>query len=133
VDRARRIFVVDDEKIIADTLTAILNARGYQASAFYTAGTVLQVALDSRPDLLITDVALDPDSINGIDLATYLERIYPDLRVLLVSGHIGTGELLQQAQREGHDFPLLSKPVPPEELLRMVAELVSDLAQGQTR
>jgi FixJ family two-component response regulator len=38
---AKRVFVVDDDKCIADTLAVILRNPGYQATAFYTAPSAL--------------------------------------------------------------------------------------------
>ena len=43
---AKRIFVVDDEKTIADTLAVILRKSGYEASAFYNAQSALERRLN---------------------------------------------------------------------------------------
>jgi hypothetical protein len=44
-------------------------------------------------------------------------------KVLLFSGQAATADLLANAQKQGCDFPLLSKPVHPEDLLKKVAEI----------
>lgn len=120
------ILVVDDERIIADTLAQILRLNGCNARALYTAAGAL-MALDHPPDLLILDVALDPDSINGIDVAIYYERECPDCRVLLISGHAASSDLLANARAGGHDFRMLQKPVHPDDLLRIVEEMLPHL------
>jgi DNA-binding NtrC family response regulator len=45
----KRIFVVDDERIIADSLATILNSSGYETSAFYDAESAL---LGPNPTLM---------------------------------------------------------------------------------
>lgn len=114
------VLVVDDESVIADTLTEILTRSGYAAQAAYDGPEAMEIALLNPPELLITDVSLP--GMSGIELAIKLRRIFPDCRVLLFSGHASAGEQLANAHRSGHMFPLLSKPVHPKELLTRVAE-----------
>jgi CheY-like chemotaxis protein len=115
-----RILVVDDESAISDTLTEILCRSGYPAVAAYDGNAALEIALLSPPEMLITDVVLP--GMNGVELATTIKRIYPDCKVLLFSGQATTSDLLTKARREGHSFTLLSKPVPPRDLLAIVAD-----------
>jgi DNA-binding NtrC family response regulator len=133
--RTPRIFVVDDERLIAGTLAEILRLNGYDAVPMYTSTAALdRLAEDDCPDLLITDVALDQDSINGIDLAIYYERDCPRCRVLLISGHANTAALHARARDTGHAFPLLQKPIRPESLLETVSGLLAGLQdRGELR
>ena len=70
--------------------------------------------------MLITDVVLP--GMNGIKLATTIKRVFPDCKILLFSGQASTKDLLAGAGREGARFTLLNKPVPPTDLVAMVAE-----------
>ncbi len=115
-----RVLVVDDECLIADTLAKVLTLSGYAAIAAYDADDALETALQSPPELLITDVALP--GMNGIHLAITMKRIFPECKILLFSGQASTVDLMAAARREGHRFTLLNKPVPPQDLVAMVAE-----------
>jgi CheY-like chemotaxis protein len=119
VERRQRVLVVDDESIIADTITKILSLSGYAATAAYDGNEALESALLAPPHLLLTDVVLP--GMNGIELAQTVRRVYPDCKILLFSGQASTIDLLTSAHRAGHRFTLLSKPIPPEELLAQVA------------
>src|SRR4051794_36129328 len=77
-------LVVDDEHLIADTLVAILRAKGFAPFAAYDAETALEMSRVVFPELLISDVVMP--GMNGIDLAVKLTRELPDCRVLLFSG-----------------------------------------------
>jgi CheY-like chemotaxis protein len=114
------ILVVDDGSVIADTLSQILTSSGYAAMPVYDAEEALETALLMPPEMLISDVMLP--GMSGIDLAIKMRRIFPDCRILLFSGQAATGNLVISAARAGNQFPLLTKPVHPTELLRHVAE-----------
>ena len=114
-------FVVDDEPIIAFTLMMILNKNSYEAVAFTEPLVALRAAEVRSPDLLITDLAMP--ELNGIDLAIRFKAICPLAKVLLFSGAHSTSDRIEEAKREGFEFPILPKPVHPTELLAMLKQL----------
>lgn len=106
---APRVFVVDDEHVVATTLAAILRLHGYCAISFTSPIEALAAAQSRAPDLLISDVMM-PD-ISGIDLAIQIRAECPECKVLLFSGQAATRDLPEDARRKGHDSQLLQKPV----------------------
>jgi CheY-like chemotaxis protein len=125
------ILVVDDESIIADTMSEILSRSGYLAMTAYDAEEALETALLSPPELLITDVMLP--GMSGIELAITMRRIFPDCKILLCSGQMIARDLLAAARNDGHQFTLLTKPVHPKEILARVAECVSQLQSAPSK
>ena len=125
------ILVVDDESIIADTMSEILSRSGYLAMTAYDAEEALETALLSPPELLITDVMLP--GMSGIELAITMRRIFPDCKILLCSGQMIARDLLATARNEGHQFTLLTKPVHTKEILAKVAECVSQLQNSPSK
>jgi|ERR1700683_5399428 DNA-binding NtrC family response regulator len=115
------IYVVDDEPVIASTLAAILNASGFQATAFTDPETALETSKSVKPSLLLTDVVMP--EMNGIDLAIQFKSVCPDCKVLLFSGQAATSDLMDSASIAGHDFELLAKPVHPTDLLAAIRNL----------
>jgi CheY-like chemotaxis protein len=110
-----KILVVDDERVIADTLAIILNQSGFDASAVYTGTGAVEHAREHKPDLIISDVIM-PD-MNGIEAAIKIREILPGCKILLFSGQAATADLLEKARLEGHEFEILAKPVHPQDLL----------------
>jgi DNA-binding response OmpR family regulator len=117
-------FVVDDEEVIASTLALILQSSGFDAVAFTQPLKALAAAETRCPDFLITDVMMPV--LNGVDLAVQFKAIYPQCRVLLFSGAISTGHLLDDARVQGHEFHILAKPVHPSELLNKLKQMGLD-------
>jgi DNA-binding NtrC family response regulator len=117
-------FVVDDEHAISSTITMILNLSGYYASPFFSAEEAISAAARSGPpDILITDVFLP--GMNGSDLAIHFKAQYPKCKTLLISGQTATADLLSKAREEGHEFPILAKPIPPEHLIAAIASVIT--------
>lgn len=114
----RRVLVVDDESIIADSLATILNRSGYEAQAVYSGESAIESARASSPDALICDVILR--GMTGIEAAVRITRMLPACRVILFSGQAVTSDLLERARAQGHNFELISKPVHPQVLLDLL-------------
>lgn len=113
-----RIFVVDDEFIIASTLATILQRNGFDAAYYTDPLKALEDARAQAPNLLITDVMMP--GLSGIDLAIALKEDCPGCKVLLFSGQAATANLLQASRDKGYDFELLSKPIHPTEFLKKI-------------
>jgi DNA-binding NtrC family response regulator len=118
----RKILIVDDEAAVADSLRLIFLNRGYEVRGVYSAEQAIEVLAEWRPDLAIVDVMLP--QMNGIQLAGILKGNYPECRILLMSGHPGTAELLNDAQQRGSSFEVLAKPLHPTFILDMVSGLL---------
>lgn len=111
-----KVLVVDDERIIADTLAMILNQSGFEAHAVYSGEKAVEQAGVFQPQMLITDVIMA--DLNGIDAAIQIRAILPEVKVLLFSGQAATADLLEKARNQGYEFEILAKPVHPQDLLK---------------
>ncbi len=110
-----KVLVVDDERVIADTLAMILNQSGFDARAVYSGEKAVEMASTFTPDMLITDVIMT--DLNGIDAAIMIRSILPKIKILLFSGQAATADLLEKARANGYEFEILAKPVHPQDLL----------------
>jgi FixJ family two-component response regulator len=118
------VFVVDDEKLIAETLVAILNRAGFIALAFVDPRRALASARGTLPDFLISDVMMP--GMTGVELGLRLREIARGCRVLLFSGR-PAGDLCEIAKNKGmEDFELLFKPMHPSELLKRLHTAVPE-------
>jgi DNA-binding NtrC family response regulator len=122
--KEQTIFVVDDEFVIAQTVTMILQRAGYEARPFSEPKAALDAVADGSPDLLLTDMAMP--EMNGIDLATRMQVLRPSCKVLVFSGQPSSPALVAKAQNEGHHFSFVSKPVHPSQLLEKIEHVMTD-------
>jgi CheY-like chemotaxis protein len=124
----RKILVVDDEAAVADSLQLIFSIRGYEARVAYSAEQAIEVLSEWEPHLALLDVMLP--QMNGIELAGILKGNYPSCRILLISGHPGTSDLLSDADAHGSSFEILAKPLHPKFILDIVSNLLPAAPNG---
>jgi CheY-like chemotaxis protein len=117
------VLIVDDEKVIADTLSIILTHAGFITMTAYDGISALRIANAIAPALLISDVVMP--GISGVELAIMLTQSMPDLKVLLFSGQASTVDLLAKARRSGHHFTALTKPIHPTDMLKRISECLA--------
>jgi CheY-like chemotaxis protein len=93
-----RVLIVDDEKIVADTLAMILSEHGFEALAVYSGESAISTAITMKPDLLISDLVMR--GLDGIDTAVQIRAMMPDCKVILHSGHVDMANLLLRDRLE---------------------------------
>jgi CheY-like chemotaxis protein len=118
------VLIVDDEKIVAESMAEIFRLSGHQATFATSAAEALAMARHSKPQLLITDVVMPGET--GIELAIKIISEAPSCKILLMSGQAETTNLLERAQHHGHSFEILAKPVWPPDLLHRAERIVGE-------
>ena len=120
----RRILVVDDDHLVADTLTLVFGKTGFDARACYAAETAIPCARSFRPDLLLCDVTLP--GADGYSLVRDISREHPSCQVLIFTGTRPTAEDIEHHSRNLPRPPaVLTKPCQPAELLREVNAILA--------
>ena len=110
----QRVLVVDDERLIADTVAAILNVNGFEAIKAYNGEEALESARKFKPDIVLSDVLMP--RMSGVELGIKIRVEFPGTRIFLFSGQAATSGLTRKAKDDGYTFELL-KPIHPEELV----------------
>ena len=118
------IVVVDDESLVTDSLTFLLESEGHTVHAASNGREALDLVARVRPVLLITDLMMPV--MSGLELAARLradETSGARLPIILCSAVPHAIE-----EKDRHLFAVvLRKPYPPAELIRVVARY-SELA-----
>ena len=123
------ILIVDDERDIRSLLSMTLEDEGYSTLLASNATEARTALLTHPPKLAILDIWMRDSDMDGIELLEWVKSIYPDLPVLMISGH-GTIETAVQAIRLGaYDF--LEKPFKETRLLLMVERALDNARLAQ--
>ena len=116
---ATDILIVDDERDIRSLVSMTLEDEGYATKQAAGAAEARNLLLSEPPKLAILDIWMRDSDMDGLELLEWSKSIYPDLPILMISGH-GTIETAVQAIRNGaYDF--IEKPFKEERLLMMVS------------
>ena len=112
------ILVVDDDRAIRTLVQGLLEREGYKTLVADSAEEALALFPEHQESvaLLVTDMVMA--GIQGTELARQLQRIKPNLPVLVVSACRG------QFDEALEGFPCLSKPFTIRELVGRVGELL---------
>lgn len=112
------ILVVDDEEIIRDFLSEVL--EDYQVTVACDGDEAIE-KLRSRPyDLVITDLRMP--RIPGEEVVKFARDTYPGAKVVVISGYSSLSTVSQSVHNGACAF--LSKPFSIKELLQTVSNAI---------
>ncbi len=118
-DLSRTILIVEDNNIIRDQIVAILEMSGYIAMAAANGSDGLRLACQSRPALIISDVAMP--ELNGLDMLRNIRQNpeFDHTPVVLLSAMIATEDIRKGLELGASDY--LTKPFRITDLLQVVS------------
>ena len=112
------ILVVDDERDIRSLISLTLEDEGFVTVEASNAKQAREVLVSRPPSCVILDIWMRDSDMDGLELLSWTRSLYPDLPIVMISGH-GTIETAVQALRVGaYDF--IEKPFKAERLLLTV-------------
>ncbi len=118
--RGSRILVVDDEKLIRESLVECLVAEGMVAIDAASGEEAVELAGRKDFDLVLCDLQLP--GISGIDTLEKLLRLDPGLMVLLMTAYGTVDTAVSAFQRGAQDY--LVKPIQLDELFGKLCRLI---------
>ncbi len=110
------ICIVDDQPFICSTVAGILEDEGYQVSVFSDAESFWQRLDAVEPALVLLDIWLP--GIDGLELLKRLHDRFPELPIIMMSGHAGIETAVTAIKAGASDF--MEKPLHLEVLLDKV-------------
>jgi two-component system nitrogen regulation response regulator NtrX len=112
------ILIVDDERDIRELIADILEDEGYGTRLAGNSDDAMSAIRDQQPALLILDIWLKDSNMDGIDILKVVKREYPEVPVVIISGH-GNIEIAVAAIKQGaYDF--IEKPFNIDQLMVVI-------------
>jgi len=115
----KKILVVDDERVLAETIGYNLRREGYAAIAAHDGQEALQVARREKPDAIILDVMLP--KLDGFDVCRTLRQETP-VPILMLTAREDEIDKVLGLEIGADDY--LTKPFSMRELLARVKALL---------
>jgi len=105
----KRVLVVDDNRLQAQSLATLLDMMGFEARSAFTGASALELVKHFTPDVALIDIGL-PD-IDGYQLARKLRGV-PQLKAMTLIAQTGWGrdQDREAAKQAGFDHHL-TKPI----------------------
>jgi len=108
-----KILIVDDERLIRQSLEKALAGQGYAVFSAENGKTALHLLEEESPDLVLLDLKL-PD-INGIEVLKRLRELDKNLPVLLITAYGSIDTAIQAIRLGAYDY--ITKPFDLEAIL----------------
>ncbi len=112
----KTILIIDDEESICKSLGGILSDEGYDVLTAASGEEALKIVEEELPNLILLDIWLP--GIDGIETLKIIKSDYPQIRVIMMSGH-GTIETAVKATKFGA-FDFIEKPLSLDKVLLIV-------------
>ncbi|MFW5710459.1 MAG: sigma-54-dependent transcriptional regulator [bacterium] len=110
------ILIIDDEPGIRTVLTDILEDEDYQVLSAADGLEGMDIIKNDSVDLVILDVWLP--HMGGIDVLKEIKTLYPDLSVIVISGHANIDMAVKAVKNGAFDF--LEKPLSLDKVITLV-------------
>ncbi|QMV40089.1 response regulator [Cohnella cholangitidis] len=128
-----KIMLVDDEIIVRLGMKSVIDweANGFRHVGEACDGKEALVLLEQvKPDILLTDIKMP--NMNGIELIESVKRLYPWIRILVLSSH-DEYDYVRSAMKLGADDYILKASVDPDKLIRLLQETASRIVPNVDR
>jgi len=120
-DTAETILVVDDEVLIRMVIAEHLRDCGYRVIEAGDGDEAIEVLqADDRIDIVFTDVQMPKR--NGFELAQWVRRERPTVKVILSSGGVKAAEVAHDPCESG---PLMTKPYNLDHVVARIRALLT--------
>jgi DNA-binding response OmpR family regulator len=111
------ILVADDELIERQTLTDILRLEGYHVSAVANGEAAVDFIRLNPVDLIVLDLRMP--GMSGLDVIKVINRISPDVEIILLTAHGSIESAIDALRSQVHDY--LLKPASPTQIIESVS------------
>jgi len=118
----KHILVVDDEQDIRQSLEGVLNDEGFQVSLAKNGPEALALVEDRVPNLVLLDIWMD-GSEQGLEILEKLQRDYPYLPVVMISGHGNIETAVRATKLGAYDY--IEKPLSYDKILLVINHCLS--------
>jgi two-component system nitrogen regulation response regulator NtrX len=112
---AADILIVDDEADIRELISGILEDEGHRTRLARDSDEALRIIEERRPQLVILDIWLQGSRLDGLEVLSIIKRTYPDLPVVIISGHGNIETAVTAIKRGAYDY--IEKPFKADRLV----------------
>lgn len=125
-----RVLLVEDDENVRDVISDVLSRRQVNVRTAANGGAALHelVRCHAETDLLISDVVMP--GIDGCELARRVHHRWPEIAILLISGHVGDVDVEGTLPRADAGF--LSKPFVAHQLLAAIRRALAHDPSGNS-
>jgi signal transduction histidine kinase/CheY-like chemotaxis protein len=124
-NRPTRLLVIDDEEIILNIATDVLESEGYEVKTESNPLNALSAVRREKFDFVLTDISMP--EMNGLELIKKIQEIDSDIGAIFMTGYANLQTAKEAIQTGAYDY--IMKPFELNELRAAVTEAVEKRRQ----
>ena len=125
------ILVVDDERDHADGIAESLEKLCTKAIAVYTGKDALEIVRSQQVDVVVTDLKLEDDNINGLTILEEVRKQNDNTEVILITAYATIDTCKEAIKRGAYDY--LTKPIDIGQLRTLVTQAGNKVMAAYSR
>jgi len=111
MDNQPKIIIIDDEEVVLDSCTMILEGGNYSVSTASNGTLGLNLVEEIQPDLVFVDLKMP--GIPGIEVLEKITESNPTIVSIVITGYATVNSAVEAMKKGAYDF--LPKPFTPDE------------------
>lgn len=121
-----KVLIVDDDDIVLSGWKFSLESAGYYVKTALSGENALEIIEEEKSDIVFTDLLMP--RMNGVEVCKNIKAIYPNIEVVLVSGHPTEIEkhLMDFLKAGGRD-EYLRKPLFKDEIIEAADKIMKKI------
>lgn len=120
MEKRPKILIVDDERIVRESLLHWFQEDGYEVETAEDAEKALQMFEKGKYDVILLDMKMP--GMSGLELLVKLKQIDKEAIVILITAFASVPSAIKALKDGAFDY--VTKPVDPDELAHLVAKAV---------
>jgi signal transduction histidine kinase len=106
-----RVLIIDDEEVVLDSCTRILEGGDYAVSTASDGTAGLALVQSLKPDLVFVDLKMP--GLSGIEVLERIRKMDPTIVTIVITGYATVASAVEAMKQGAYDF--LPKPFTPDE------------------
>ncbi|WP_332672758.1 response regulator transcription factor [Aromatoleum sp.] len=117
----QKIYIVDDDEALRDSLVWLLESNGYAVASYESAASFLEIYDASLTGCLVLDVRMP--GMSGLELFEELKRRRSPLPVIFITGHGDVPMAVSAVKKGAVDF--IEKPFGDRDMLALIEQCLA--------
>ncbi len=123
------VLVVDDEKIVRDSMKEWLTEEGYQVHTAASGQKALDLMAENHFHMMLTDIKMP--GMDGVELLTRAKALQPDIAVVMMTAYAAVESAVAAMKQGALEYVI--KPFAPETVLALVDKRFGEFAAANAR
>ena len=114
------ILIIDDERVVRDSLTKWFEEDGYIVGSAANAADALHLLQEQKWQIILLDIRMP--GMDGIELQPRIKQVDPSALIIFITAHASVDTAVQALKAGAFDY--VTKPIDPDYLSHLIANAI---------